>query len=94
MKELVAFVEANEPQFIAYNVYVSDDGGTMAVVRPCRRRVLGVQHEGRAAVFRRFAHLVELSSIQIYGETSEKRWSSRGRFRGLTYSAFTGAGRS
>ena len=32
MKELVDFVEANEPRLIAYNVYFSDDGTRMTVV--------------------------------------------------------------
>jgi len=32
IKELVDFVEANEPQLIAYNVYFSDDGTRMTVV--------------------------------------------------------------
>ena len=30
--ELVEFVEANEPQLIAYSVYLSDDGRQMTVV--------------------------------------------------------------
>ena len=29
--ELVGFVEANEPQLIAYSVYLSDDGRQMTV---------------------------------------------------------------
>ena len=32
MKELVDFVEANEPRLMAYNVYFSDDGTRMTVV--------------------------------------------------------------
>jgi hypothetical protein len=32
MKELVEFVEANEPQLIAYNVYFSDEGTRMTVL--------------------------------------------------------------
>ncbi len=31
-KELADFVEANEPQLIAYNVYLSDDGTQISVV--------------------------------------------------------------
>jgi hypothetical protein len=29
MKELVEFVETNEPRLIAYNVYLNDDGNQM-----------------------------------------------------------------
>ena len=32
MKELVKFVEANEPRLIAYNVYLEEDGTRMTVV--------------------------------------------------------------
>ena len=32
MKDLTEFVEANEPQLIAYHVYFSDDGTRMTVL--------------------------------------------------------------
>jgi hypothetical protein len=32
IKDLVEFIDVNEPQLIAYNVYLSDDGSEMTVV--------------------------------------------------------------
>jgi hypothetical protein len=73
MKELVDFVEANEPRLIAYNVYFSDDGTRMTVVNIHPDTAsLEFHLEVAGPVFRRFVDLVTLSSIQIYGETSEK----------------------
>jgi hypothetical protein len=73
MKELVSFVEANEPQLIAYNVYFSDDGTRMTVVHVHPDSASLEYHmEVAGPAFRRFVELVTLSSIQIYGEPSEK----------------------
>ena len=73
MKELAAFVEANEPQLIAYNVYFNDDGNRMTVlhVHPDSGS-LEYHLEVAGPFFRRFAELVTLSSTHIYGEPSEK----------------------
>jgi hypothetical protein len=73
MEELVDFVAANEPRLIAYNVYFSADGTTMTVVQVHPDSDSLEYHLDVAGpVFRRFAQLVTLSSIQIYGEPSEK----------------------
>jgi hypothetical protein len=50
IKELVDFVEANEPRLIAYNVYLSDDGTTMTRERSSRLRLLGVPPDGGRSV--------------------------------------------
>jgi hypothetical protein len=72
MKELVDFVEANEPRLIAYNVYFSDDGATMTVVNVHPDSASLEYHlEVAGPVFRRFVELVTLSSIHIYGEPGE-----------------------
>ena len=73
IKELVDFVEANEPRLIAYNVYLSDDGTSMTVmhVHPDSAS-LEYHMEVVGPVLRRFAHLVTLTSIHIYGEPSER----------------------
>jgi hypothetical protein len=73
MKRLVEFVEANEPQLIAYNVYFSEDGTTMTVasVHPDSASV-EYHLEVAGPLFREFVELVDLSSIHIYGESSEK----------------------
>ena len=73
MKELVDFVQANEPRIIAYNVYLSDDGSRMTVVHVHPdSESLEYHMEVAGPVFRRFVELVTLSSIHIYGEPSEK----------------------
>jgi hypothetical protein len=73
MKELVAFVEANVPRAIAYNVYFSDDGTRMTVMH-VHPDAASLEHHLEVAgpLFRRYADLVTLSSIQIYGEPSKK----------------------
>jgi hypothetical protein len=73
LDELVEFIEAHEPQLIAYNVYFSDDGTTMTVVNVHPDSASLEYHlEVAGPLFRRFADLVTLSSIHIYGEPSEK----------------------
>ena len=72
MKELVAFAQANEPRLIAYNVYFSDDGTRMTVVHVHPDSASLEYHMEVAGPFiRRFAELVTLSSINVYGEASE-----------------------
>ena len=80
MKELVEFVEANEPLLLAYNVYFSDDGARMTVVQVhSDSPSLEYHMEIAGPVFRRFVELVTLKSIHIYGEPSEKLLGSRMR---------------
>jgi hypothetical protein len=73
MRRLVDFIEANEPQLIAYNVYFSDDGTRMTVasVHPDSAS-LEYHLEVAGPLFREFVELVTLSSIHIYGDPSEK----------------------
>ena len=73
LKDLADFIEAKEPQLIAYNVYFSDDGTRMTVVNVHPDSASLEYHmEVAAPLFRRFVELVKLSSIRIYGEPSEK----------------------
>jgi hypothetical protein len=72
-EELVDFIEANEPQLLAYNVYFNDDGTRMTVVHVhLDSASLEYHMEVAGPVFRRFVELVTLSSIHIYGEPSPK----------------------
>jgi hypothetical protein len=73
VEELVDFLDANVPQVISYNVYFSDDGGLMTVVHihPDSTSLESHMDVGGPA-FRRFADLLTLSSIRVYGEPSEK----------------------
>jgi quinol monooxygenase YgiN len=73
IKELVDFVDANEPRLVAYNVYLSDDGTRMTVVHVHPDSASLEYHmEVAGPAFRQFVELVTLSSIHIYGEPSEK----------------------
>jgi quinol monooxygenase YgiN len=73
IKELVEFIEANEPQLLAYNVYLSEDGGKMTVVNIHPDSASLEYHmEIAGPVFRRFVGLITLSSIRVYGEPSDK----------------------
>jgi hypothetical protein len=73
VKEMVDFIEAHEPQLIAYNVYLSDDGTRMTVVHVHPDAASLEYHmEVAGPFFRRFVDFVTLSSIQIYGEPGEK----------------------
>ena len=72
MRELVDFVESNEPRLLAYNVYFSDDGRRMTVVHVHPDSASLEFHMTVAGpFFRRFVDLVRLSSITVYGEPSE-----------------------
>lgn len=73
IKELVEFIDANEPQLIAYSVYLSDDGSQMTVVHVhADSASLDYHLDVAGPAFRRFADLITLSSIRVYGEPSEK----------------------
>jgi quinol monooxygenase YgiN len=73
IKELVAFIDANEPQLLAYNVFLNKDGSEMTVVHMHADSASLERHlEVGGPAFRRFADLLTLSSIRVYGEPSEK----------------------
>jgi hypothetical protein len=73
VRELVEFVDANVPRAIAYNVYFSDDGTRMTVLHVHPDSASLEHHlEVGGAEFRKFADLLTLTSIRVYGEPSEK----------------------
>ena len=73
IEELVEFIDANEPQLIAYNVYLSDDGAEMTVVHVHADSASLEYHlDVGGPAFRKLADLITLSSIRIYGEPSER----------------------
>ena len=70
--ELAEFIEANEPQLLSYNAYFSDDGTHMSVVHVhADPTSLDLHLEIAGPRFARFADLVTLRSIHIYGRPSE-----------------------
>lgn len=73
IQELAEFIEDNEPRLIAYNAYISDDGSRMTVMHVhADSASLDYHMDVAGPRFGRFADLVTLSSIHIYGEPSEK----------------------
>jgi hypothetical protein len=71
--ELVEFLDAKVPSLISYNVYFSADGSQMTVVHIHPDSASLANHlEVGGPVFRKFADLLTLSSIRVYGEASEK----------------------
>jgi quinol monooxygenase YgiN len=73
IRKLVEFVDANERQILAYNVYLSDDGSEMTVLHVHADAASLEYHMDVAGPeFRRFADLITLSSIRVYGEPSDK----------------------
>jgi hypothetical protein len=71
IRELAEFVEANVPQLLAYSVYFSEDGTQMTVMHVHRDAASLDRHmEVAGPRFARFADLLELESIRIYGTPS------------------------
>jgi hypothetical protein len=72
-KELADFVDAHEPRILAYNVYLSDHDSRINVVHVHPDSASLEYHmEVAGPMFRRFADLVTLTSIDIFGRPSEK----------------------
>jgi len=70
--ELAEFIEENEPKLLSYSAYFSDDGIYMSVVHVHADPASLDRHlEIAGPRFARFAELVTLRSIQIYGRPSE-----------------------
>ena len=71
--ELAAFVEANEADPVSYQVYFSDGDRRMTVVQIHRDPASMERHmEIAGPVFARFADLLTLRTVDIYGSPSDK----------------------
>jgi hypothetical protein len=71
--ELAEFIEANVPDVLAYNVFLSKDGTEMTVVHVHAEAVSLERHLMTGGpVFAKFADLLTLKSIRVYGEPSER----------------------
>jgi hypothetical protein len=71
--ELSEFIEANVPDVVAYNVFLSEDGTEMTVVHVHAEAKSLERHllTGGPA-FAKFADLLTLKSIRVYGQASER----------------------
>jgi quinol monooxygenase YgiN len=72
IQRLVAFVEANEAEAIAYSIYVDKENRRMTVVQIHPSSAAMEFHMAVAApVFREFADLLTLLRVDFYGRPSE-----------------------
>ena len=72
MKALAAFVEAKVPQLISYGFFLSEDRSQMTVVAVHPDSAsLEFHMEVGNDEFRKFADLLELLRIEVYGRVSE-----------------------
>ena len=73
IEELAAFVEANESDPITYQVFFGDDDRRMTVLQIHPDAASMERHmELAGPVFAKFADLVVLRTVDIYGSPSEK----------------------
>jgi quinol monooxygenase YgiN len=71
--ELAEFVEANEAETVSYQVFFSDGGRLMTVLQVHPDSASMERHmEVAGPVFAKFADLLVLRTIDIYGSPSEK----------------------
>jgi hypothetical protein len=72
VEELVAFVEANEAEPLAYDIYFDAAGTLMTVVQIHPDAASLERHLTVAGpLFRRFADLLTLARVDVYGRASE-----------------------
>lgn len=72
MDELVEFVQANEPQLIAYNVYFSEDLASMSIVHiHADSESLEYHMKVGGPLFAKFAEYIKLLSIDLYGRPGD-----------------------
>jgi hypothetical protein len=72
VEDLVAFVEANEAEPLAYQIYFDEAGTQMTVVQIHPHSASLERHLTVAEpVFRRLADLLTLGRVDVYGRVSE-----------------------
>ena len=72
MEGLAAFVEANVTQLISYGFFLDDERTQMTVVAVHPDSAsLEFHMDVGAAEFRKFADLIDLSRIEVYGRVSD-----------------------
>lgn len=73
VEDLVGFIQQQEPQLIAYDFYIDEEGRGMTVVsvHPDSDSLALHLEVGRAA-FSQFADLIDLHSIEVYGRLPEQ----------------------
>ena len=73
IRALVDLVEPNEPQLVAYSFYLDESAARMSVVAVHPDAASMERHmEVGALGFRRFADLIDMRSIDVYGRPSDR----------------------
>jgi len=73
IRRLVDFIDAREPQLIAYAFYIDEAASKMTVVAVHPDSAsLELHMDIGSAEFRKLAHLLTLTSIECYGRPSER----------------------
>jgi quinol monooxygenase YgiN len=73
LKELVAFVNANEPQLLCYSFYLTEDSTRVTVVAVHPDSASLEFHMKLAGPrFRELTDFIHLSTIEVYGQVSER----------------------
>ena len=73
IKELVDFVEANEPQLLTYGFYIDEERMrmTLIAIHPDSAS-LEMHMDIGGPAFRKFIELIDLRTIEVYGRPSDK----------------------
>ncbi|MGH2773099.1 MAG: hypothetical protein ACRDIU_08195 [Actinomycetota bacterium] len=72
MDDLIAFIELNEPDILAYNVYFKDDGSIMTVMHMhSSQETLEFHMKVAGPLFAKFTAFLEMQAIDVYGEISD-----------------------
>ena len=73
VQRVVEFIDAREPQLIAYGFYIDEEAQTMTVVAVHPDTAsLELHLDVGGPEFRKLAHLLTLTSIECYGRPSER----------------------
>ena len=73
VRRLVEYIEAREPQLIAYGFYIDEDARKMTVVAVHPDSVsLELHMDIGGEEFRKLGHLLRLTGIECYGRPSER----------------------
>jgi hypothetical protein len=73
VQRLVDFIDAREPQLIAYGFYIDEEAAKMTVVAVHPDSAsLELHMDIGSAEFRKLAHLLRLTGIECYGRPSKR----------------------
>ena len=73
VQQLVEFIDAREPQLIAYGFYIDEGAGKMTVVAVHPDSAsLELHMDIGGEEFRKLGHLLRLTGIECYGRPSER----------------------